>query len=441
MLRSLLLSCLVASSAAAQSPPDFSAVDDLIADSLSLIGGGATVLVMQDGKVLHRTGYGSFTTTSVKATASGAKWLSAGVIASLLSDGTLTLEDSLAMFFPRLEGEKRAITVRQLFSHTSGMSGNESGGRTPCALNRLTTLEACAEIILARPLVHAPGAAFDYGVNSMHVAGRVAEIATGQSWVDLFDQRIAQPLGMTATEYTSATNPWIAGGMRTTVDDYGTFLQMMLNGGLHNGTQVLSASSVEAMLADQTGNAPIAYSPYEEYAAYPGLSLTERVYGLGVWREQAAEDGTLLDGSSLGGFGFSPWIDAERRVVGILLVQDRLPDVMGTYLELKRLVREIVDGGAVTSSSIPDLGLRLDVPSPNPARQHTTMRFELATPGWARLVLTDAIGRHVAVLDSGRRSAGEHRVSLDLNRFAPGAYRVVLRTRDGRRVQPLTIAR
>ncbi|MEO0560042.1 MAG: serine hydrolase domain-containing protein [Bacteroidota bacterium] len=232
MLRSLLLVSLLASSAAAQSPPDFSAVDDLIADSLNQIGGGATVFVMQDGEVLHRRGYGTYTTTTVAATASGAKWLSAGVIASLVSDGTLTLDDSLAMFFPTLEGEKRAITVGQMFSHTSGMHGNVTGGRAPCVLNRLVSLGACAEAILDRPLTHKPGAAFDYGSNSMHVAARVAELATGERWVDLFDQRIAQPLGMTDTGYPSAFNPWIAGGMRTTVDDYGAFLQMLLDDGV-----------------------------------------------------------------------------------------------------------------------------------------------------------------------------------------------------------------
>ncbi|MEO0560286.1 MAG: hypothetical protein AAF170_19130, partial [Bacteroidota bacterium] len=196
-----------------------------------------------------------------------------------------------------------------------------------------------------------------------------------------------------------------------------------------------------AMLADQTGNAPIAYSPIDNYVGYPGLPLTERVYGLGVWREREAPDGTLLDGSSPGGFGFSPWIDTERGVVGVLLVEDRLTDVMGTYLELKRLVREIVDGGAVASSSGPVSGLRLEVPSPNPARHRATLRFELATPEWTRLELLDARGRRVRLLDAGWRPAGEHRVSLDLSRLAPGIYRAVLRTRDGRQVQPLTVVR
>ena len=440
MLRALLF-CLVTASATAQSAPDFSTVDDLIADSLDQIGGGASVLLMQDGEVIHRKSYGTFTPTTVVQTASGAKWLSGGVIASLISDGTLTLDDSLAMFFPSLTGTKRDITVRQLFSHTSGMSGNESGGQTLCILNRSTTLESCAETILARSLAHPPGTTFDYGANSMQVAGRVAEIATDESWVSLFEERIAHPLGMTHTQYISSTNPWIAGGMRTTADDYGAFLQMVLDGGLANGVQVLSGEAVEAMLADQTNNAPIAYSPIDTYVGYPGLPLTDAIYGIGVWRERVAPDGTLLDGSSPGAFGLAPWIDTERRVAGVLLVEDRLTDVMGTYLELKRLVREIVDGGAVASPTTPARATRLETPFPNPGRERVTVRYALATPGWARLVLTDSRGRRVAVLDSGRRRAGEHRVRADVRRFPSGAYRVVLRTHDGRWAQPLTLAR
>ncbi|MEM6286244.1 MAG: serine hydrolase domain-containing protein [Bacteroidota bacterium] len=426
---------------AAQPALDFGTVDALIADSLDVIGGGAALLVMQDGEVLHRAGYGSFTPETVTLTASAAKWLSGAVLASLVSDGTLTLDDSLAQFFPTLEGEKRGITVRQLFSHTSGIPGGSGIFAAPCLSDGSTTLAACAEAVLALPLDAAPGAAFDYGGNSMQVAGRVAEIASGQSWTTLFADRIAGPLGMTATGYTRTANPRIAGGMVTTVDDYGAFLQMLLDGGTYAGQRVLSPESVAALLADQTREAEVVGSPYDAYAGrYPDLPDEIR-YGLGVWRERVGSDGALLEASSQGAFGVSPWIDTERRLGGILLVQDRLPEVMGTYLELKRRIRAIVDGSPVDAEAAPsDSGLRLDV-WPNPLRLGATVRYTLPEAAHVEAVLLDALGRQVAVLDAGPRGGGVHRLRLDVAELASGTYHVAVRTGDQREAQTVTVRR
>jgi CubicO group peptidase (beta-lactamase class C family) len=44
-------------------------------------------------------------------------------------------------------------------------------------------------------------------------------------------------------------HPW--GGMHSTVDDLGVFLQMFLNGGVYDGKRILGSATVEAMIADQ----------------------------------------------------------------------------------------------------------------------------------------------------------------------------------------------
>jgi hypothetical protein len=56
-----------------------------------------------------------------------------------------------------------------------------------------------------------------------------------------------------------------------------------------------------------------------------------------------APDGRALQVSSQGAFGFSPWIDRERGVAGVFVVQDALPRLYGDVAELQRLVREAVD--------------------------------------------------------------------------------------------------
>ena len=423
--------------AAAQPAPDFSAVDALIADSLALIGGGAVVRVVRADTVVFERAYGTFSLGEAVPIASATKWISGAVILSLVDRGELGLDSPLSQFFPALTGPKRAITVRQLFSHTSGIVSPEVQAAS-CLTDRATTLAACAEETLARPLRFAPGAGFFYGGGSMHVAGRVAEIATGRAWVDLFAERIAGPLGMTRTAYLSATNPWIGGGLTSTAADYTAFLQMVLNGGVHRGRRVLSEASVAAMLADQTGGVetgvvPVLFSPFGRYAGgdpdLPGGALG---YGVGVWRERLTPAGALRHASSLGAFGFSPWVDAERRLGGALVVLDDGPDVFPTYLELKRRIAAALDAAATPAEAPPATApaARLGVPVPNPASGRTRLSFTLPATAEVRLDLLDVRGRPVAVLAQGPHAAGEHAAWAETAALARGLYVAVLRV-DG----------
>ncbi|MEM0963996.1 MAG: serine hydrolase [Bacteroidota bacterium] len=439
-MRTLLLSALLSITASAQ--PTLPSLDALMADSLSQIGGGAALLVIQDGVVVHRAGYGTFTPETVEATASGAKWLAGSVIASLLSDGTLTLDDSLAMFFPALEGPKRSITVRQLFSHTSGFRGNEVSPESGCVSNPITTLERCTETILDFPLVSEPGTEFRYGGYSMQVAGRVAEIATGVSWTQLFADRITTPLGMTQTAYMRSRNPRVAGGTVTTVDDYGAFLEMVLNRGVYRGRRILTEEAVDAMLGDQTDGAEIVYSPFTQYDQLNlGIPPSRDIrYGLGVWREQIALDGSLLIGSSPGAFGMGPWIDVSLGTVGVLLVRDRGPNVIPTYVELQRRVREALGWQGTSGSTGPSAGAQLEI-WPNPADTHVQVSYALRQPVEADLTVFDLLGRRVRHLDLGERVAGTHRTTLTTGGLPSGTYLLRLSAGGATTTHPLTIRR
>ena len=63
-------------------------------------------------------------------------------------------------------------------------------------------------------LIAKPGTLFSYGEASMQTAGGCAEIATGQLFTSLFQQRIAVPLGMTNTAYTVYTRHDAVGSRR-----------------------------------------------------------------------------------------------------------------------------------------------------------------------------------------------------------------------------------
>jgi hypothetical protein len=103
-----------------------------------------------------------------------------------------------------------------------------------------------------------------------------------------------------------------------------------------------AAQSVVEMHRDQTGGARIAYTIYEKHGDLDPM-LPRARYGIGVWREKADPgSGELLEASSQGALGFTPWIDFERKLVGVLSVQSSMSRVMPVYLELKNEIRRIV---------------------------------------------------------------------------------------------------
>ena len=72
-------------------------------------------------------------------------------------------------------------------------------------------------------------------------------------------------------------------------------------------------------------------------------------------------------------------------------------------------------------------------PAPNPSGGATRLRYALATAGPVRLALFDALGREVAVVVDGERSAGDHSEALDASALATGVY--VVRFEAGDSVQ------
>lgn len=60
--------------------------------------------------------------------------------------------------------------------------------------------------------------------------------------------------------------------------------------------------------------------------------------------------------------------------------------------------------------------------SPNPLAAGSTLRYTLDAPGHVRLTVYDVMGREVATIVNGERTAGEHEGALDARAFASGHY-------------------
>jgi len=76
---------------------------------------------------------------------------------------------------------------------------------------------------------------------------------------------------------------------------------------------------------------------------------------------------------------------------------------------------------------------------PNPAIDHTQVKFTLARPGVVALELTDATGRKVKQQDLGILTAGEHTIKVNLTELSAGSYVMQLKTPDGIKTGRLVI--
>lgn len=289
---------------------------------------GVAVLLMKDNRVIYKKTFGKYNLNTVVPIASASKLLASSAIMSLVDEGKLALDAPISRYMPKLRGEVADITLRQLLSHTSGLPGQHR-----CLSNNSITLEECVDQILEKGLRTAPGTNFTYGGVSYQVAGRLAEIVSGKSWNSLFEEKIQRPLNMTNTNYESSLNPRIAGGAVSTLQDYTNLLQMHLNGGVFNSKRILSTQAVEEMQRDQTRGLPIRLSPHQD----------NRRYGLGVWRDIVDNKGRAIQLSCQGAFGFSPWIDRQRNLIGVFLVRNRLRTVFPVVEQLQENVRDMVD--------------------------------------------------------------------------------------------------
>lgn len=318
---------------------EFNSVLETITEAVNTIplDGGVSFLLRYNQIVMINITFAPYTYDQVATIASGAKWLSAATIMTLVEANLLELDDQLSTYFPHIPKEKATISIRMLLSHTAGFIGQQ-----PCLYQATSTLQICVDQILATPLRNNAGTDFFYGGTSFQVAGRIAEIVTNQSWQEIFQERIAKPLGMNHTTYGTSTNPNLARGVTSSVTDYNQFLQMLLANGIHQGVRILKENSIQAMEQDQTNNLSVTFSFHRD----------NRRYGLGVWRDQTNNEGIATQLSSQGVYGFSPWIDRQRGIIGIFLVENTWQNVYDLILELQQTIRDIVDTKTLSPASV-----------------------------------------------------------------------------------------
>jgi CubicO group peptidase (beta-lactamase class C family) len=173
----------------------------------------ASVAVLADGEVVdHAAGVLSMstgvdaTTESVFQIGSITKLWTSSLVMQLVDEGRVDLEGAVHTYLPDFriadEAAGRAITVRQLLTHTSGFEGDiftDTGVGDDCVEKYLGVLHEV-------PQLFPPGAMWSYNNAGFSVLGRLVEVLRGKPYDACLRERLIDPLGITH----AATGPYEA---------------------------------------------------------------------------------------------------------------------------------------------------------------------------------------------------------------------------------------
>ena len=288
--------------------------------------GGIVALVMRDGKPAYEHAVGwrdkdagqKMTMDTIFRIASQSKALTSVAVLQLMEDGKLTVNERAGKWIPSFEkttvltpGDnstmpaKRAITIRDLLTHTAGVSYGqppafaalyEPRGLGPAAghgwyfADKEEPICTSMETLGALPFAAHPGEQFVYGYNT-DILGCIVEKASGMSLDEFLRTRITGPLGMKDTHFYLPTDKaarlsvvygsgpdgkiikapdgargqghYVEGprksfsggaGLVSTARDYAAFLEALRRGGALGNARILSPHAVRLMTTNQVGD-------------------------------------------------------------------------------------------------------------------------------------------------------------------------------------------
>jgi CubicO group peptidase (beta-lactamase class C family) len=348
---------------------------------------GIVTYVARNGRVAHLEAFGKadieagrpMTTDTIFRIASQTKAFTSVAAMMLVEEGKVGLGDPVSKFIPAFAKStvavpppagaaagspvsvvpaKREITIRDLLTHTAGISYGDgpaaaqwqaAGIQGWYFADRSEPVSAVVERMAVLPMDAQPGERFVYGYGA-DILGVVVEKVSGLTLAEFFRQRITGPLGLVDTQFylppaqgerlaavyaakdgnvERATDPktgqghYVEGprvafsggaGLLSTARDYGRFLQMLLNGGELDGVRLLGPKTVELMTVNHVG------TRLAEAWDRPGKG-----FGLGL---QVLDDlGASGRHGTVGEFGWGGaystvyWVDPQERLVALLMTQ------------------------------------------------------------------------------------------------------------------------
>jgi D-alanyl-D-alanine carboxypeptidase len=167
----------------------------------------ASIAVIKDGVVVKTEGYGfadmengipARPDTVYKIGSVSKQFIAAGVLL-LVQDGKVAVDDPAGKHLEGVPEAWKAITLRHLLTHTSGLV-REGPGFDPYKVQPDIDVIRTAYYL---PLLFKPGDNYQYSNLGYYVLAEIIHRVSGKPWADFLNERVFAPLGMAATRVTS----------------------------------------------------------------------------------------------------------------------------------------------------------------------------------------------------------------------------------------------
>lgn len=167
---------------------------------------GAAVLVARDGKILVETAGGmanieaqcAATPATKFRIGSISKQFTAMAILKLAEQGKLSLDESLAKYYPDFPNAGE-IRLEHLLTHTSGLHSYTEKPDFMMRVGKVAKSEAIIKWFQKDPPDFSPGQKFAYCNSGYFLLGEIIASVSGKSYADFLSEEFFQPLGMKNT--------------------------------------------------------------------------------------------------------------------------------------------------------------------------------------------------------------------------------------------------
>jgi D-alanyl-D-alanine carboxypeptidase len=236
---------------------------------------GGAVLVLKDGELVLRAGYGmanlelavEIEPDTVFEIGSMTKQFTASCVLLLAERGRLRLSDEIGHYLPDYPAQGHKITLQHLLTHTSGLPNYTDLAEWEARESEDLEPDEVMAFFKDKPLEFAPGERWLYSSSGYILLGHVIERVSGRSYERFVTDEIFTALGMTSTRvgsmhdvigrrasgyqkdghryvnarYASLTQAYSSASLVSTVDDLGRWDRAL------DGEVLLKRASLDRM--------------------------------------------------------------------------------------------------------------------------------------------------------------------------------------------------
>lgn len=235
------------------------------------------VIVMVDGKIAGELHPKPFRAEHRHTLYSVSKTFTAVAVGLVVDDGLLSVDDKLSKFFPEyikdeIDPRLKDIKVKDILTMRSGFK-TQGGMRN--------SQQHWIEYYLTRPLYADPGTRYSYDSIETYLLSAIVQRITGKTVLDLLNERIFHPMGVTDVEWELCPDGIVTGGWGIYLSSYSQALfgQLLLQQGEWNGKQLISKEWLKLMMTPHVVREANDYGYQIWLCEYPGAWRADGAYG------------------------------------------------------------------------------------------------------------------------------------------------------------------